>query len=345
MQKQKWFIIALVVLMALVTLPAQAQEGTDELTPEEMTAIVIAAYDHLRSAEYYTFTASQSELQIIGSGVGARRASLHRTTEREFRDGRVHIGQGGPDAVEVAIAQTNLSYINEQERSQVEQAVLVNLRLVDGNLYLQVDNVEGAQNQNEALPTAWVNMSVPPDQLTTYMEYLTLASADLELAILNEFNIDTVVNISSVPQLTPDMVENISQADSEDSDVLIFEIELRPDTMLEAMGMDTLLNTESVDGNLDVNLMLQQLFDGMTIVQTVTIEVDDDVYLLNSVQTELIIGERLIENRQVTYVGTEFTSEATGDVPLDLYLESTTTISYDDIGDEFEITVPGEAEE
>lgn len=322
-------LVALIAILLLtVVVPTQAQD--DDLSDEQMIEMVIAAFENLNAATYYQFSATQDESQVIGSGEGLRRATIAIDTERTFSSGRVQMGEDGdPVAVDVVVNQDSELVVNSQSRNALDLTMDMHLIQVDGGLYVQINTISGTlhdemfarlrtseQEDVEALQGLWVNIIEAPEDLEAMLAYLDTDTT--EGAYLTQIDPAALLDLNRFT-LESAMVLDIRQLPSESTSELIFEIELDPAQLLTSLDFGALP---------EGNTLLEEMFAGMTITQTVTLTLDADG---NPLPTAM---------ETVMDIMVEFSEGATDDVPLDFTLNSTSNIQYSRVGSEFEITAP-----
>ncbi|NDJ86802.1 MAG: hypothetical protein GYB66_13025 [Chloroflexi bacterium] len=338
---RKSVVVILVAALLLVVWPVHAQDGDGEadtdLTRAEMIDLVITAYDNLRAAQYYSFEINQTQEQVVGSGVGLRRATLHTESVISDASGQVQLDPSGElVASELSMTQTTITYVQDQDRNALDIALTLELILLDGTLYMQVTEVSGEIHEtaledigNEdrmdevlaTFPTGWVNMSESPETMQGYLSYLTDGE---EIPLLEGLNLEALTEIGTTPALTPEMFVAISEGEST-ADTYIFNVELDASMYYEAMGLSAVIDDETLAG--DATSMLEQLFAGMTISQEITLTITENSVLPERVETAILVD-------------VSFSEEATDGVPLDLTMETDSTLTYSSIGNEFEITAP-----
>lgn len=346
MRRSKYLIALLVLMMAILPV-AQAQEGV--MSRSEMIGTVISAYDNLKAAGTYSFDGTQTEYQEIASGLGMRRASSHRDSERTL-EGTVQLGvDGAADAIEVSITQSDETYNNNEVRNLIDFSMELDLVQADGGLFIKVNTIGGdisdrrlaAMRQadrdaiNASFPTPWVNVLQTPEQMVDYLAFLD--SDHTDATFFSSLNLESLLNLGSVPVLTPEMVVTIEQATSQDEDELVFVMTLDPAQVAATLGFAELFDARTMAG--DVDSMLTEIFAGMTITQQVTILTQDDgTFLPSSIHTTLNINVSFSPDA----TDTEDQSEP---LTLELIMNTESVINYTDIGRTVTITAPETATE
>lgn len=314
------------------------------MSRSEMIGTVISAYDNLKAAGTYSFEGTQTEYQEIASGLGMRRASSHRDSERTV-EGAVQLGiNGAADAVEVSITQADETYNNAEVRNLIDFSMEMDLIQAEGGLFIKVNTVGGDISDarlanlseadrdaaNAAFPTPWVNVLQTPEQMAGYLAFLDSDRTDA--SFFEALNLESLLNLGSVPVLTPEMVVTIEQATSENEDELVFIMTLDPAQVAATLGFAELFDARTMAG--DVDSMLTEIFAGMTITQEVTIATQEDGSLLpSSIQTTLNINVSFSPDA----TDTEDQSEP---LTLELIMNTESVINYTDIGRAVTITAP-----
>lgn len=344
MRRSKYLIALLVLLMT--TLPvAQAQDGL--MSRSDMINTVVSAYDNLKASGTYSFSGTQKEYQEIASGLGIRRASSHRNTERTI-EGRVQLGTNGvTDAVEVSLSQSDRTYINNEVRNLIGFSMQLDVMQADGGLFMKVNRLGGDVNErrlaalreaernrvNASFPTPWVNILEAPEQMAAYLAYLD--SSNSRSTFFDSLNLENMLNISNVPALTPEMVLTIEQAESVNENELVFILTLDPTQIYRSLGFEELFDARTMVG--DVDTMLEEIFANMTITQEVTIAVGaDGTFLPSRIETSLSIQV----NFSADATDTENQAQP---LPLELIMRTESVMNFDDIGAAFTITAPAVA--
>ncbi len=323
MKKLRLLMLITAVLMSMVV-SVHAQDGTSE--DEQMKEMVITAFDTLNAATYYRFTATQQEQLEIASGQGLRRVTIAVETNRAFSNGRVQVDEdSNPVAVDVEVEQTSTIVVNDQQREALELTTNLHLIQVEGGLYVQVNEVSGSLHDEsfDRLDEAeqqsitdqfelWVNIVEAPQDLEAILGYLD--TGETTATFLSQIDPAALITTSNYT-LEPEMILDIREVEAEGSTERAFELELDPLMMLDSMDLSALLESDT---------MLEELFAGMTLTQTVTLVTSGDSPRLASVRTEMVVDA----------------SFDTDGEDFDLTMESTTQITYSSIGSEFEVTVP-----
>ncbi|MCB9436976.1 MAG: hypothetical protein H6673_08275 [Anaerolineales bacterium] len=341
MRRSKYLIALLVLMMAILPV-AQAQEGV--MSRSEMIGTVISAYDNLKAAGTYSFDGTQTEYQEIASGLGMRRASSHRESERTI-EGKVQLGvDGAADAVEVSIVQADETYNNAEVRSLIDFSMELDLIQADGGLFIKVNSVGGdisdtrlaAMSEadrdaaNAAFPTPWVNVLQTPEQMAGYLAYLD--SNHTDSTFFGSLNLESLLNLGSVPVLTPEMVVTIEQIASVNEGELVFIMTLDPAQVAATLGFSELFDARTMAG--DVDAMLTEIFAGMTITQEVTILTQDDgTFLPSNIHTMLNINVSFSPDATNT-------ENQSNPLALELIMKTESAINYSDIGRSVTITAP-----
>ncbi len=345
MKHRKVLIIALMMALLMMTIPVAAQDGGEQADPIDL---IFAANDNLLAAEYFGFTASQTQRQNIISGIGRRQSDLQRTTELDITNGQIQIDAAGvPQQVAITVDQSDTQLVNTVSRSAATLTMNSEFRYVGGDLYVRVSRISGILNDRaiEAAPsnlrsrlgnsflTGWVNISANPEQLADDFEYLTINETQANL--LDFLNIDALAGLGGGLSFTREAVVFANPVPGNDPEVLTFSVELNPQEMLAHLDIASLVNVDGMTG--DVNLMLQELFAAMTITQQITVTLDQDGNpTLTGVTTRLVADVTFSDGSQPI----DNPPNATGGVALRLVLDTTTTVTYSNVGRAFELSVP-----
>lgn len=346
MKHRKLLIITLIIALLMMTVPVAAQDG-GEATPDPID-LIFAANDNLLAAGYFGFTASQTQTQNIYSGVGRRESNIERTTALEISNGQVQIDASGvPQQVALTVTQSDEQLVNAVSRTGATLAMETEFRYVDGQLYVKVNRVSGTLNERaiEAAPsslrpqlgsnflTGWVNVSSAPEQIASDFAYLTVEETGANL--FDYLNVDALVGLGGGINFTREAVLNVDSVISEDPDVLIFSVQLDPNVMLANLDIASLVDSEQMTG--DVDLLLQELFDGMTITQQIVLELDSEGNpMLTAVSTNLSADVTFSDGSEPV----DSPPDATGGVALRLVLVTATAVEYSGVGREFVVDVP-----
>lgn len=346
MTKRSLLIALCAILLATIARPVQAQDGGDGEATAEFLALIFQANDNLYASGTYSYEATQSQQQIIGSGVGLRRSELSRESVYAIEDATVRIDANGvPVAFEAEMSQTDTRRVNNVIRTDANLVVDYELRfLAEEGLFVRISGISGAINENaigedsassssETLLTGWVNVTANAEQLAEDLAYLDAASNDINF--FDALNLDAILNVPTGVTWTADMVERVRERASDDDQQRIFEVTLDPVIYLTSLGLADLVASSDLAGNTD--LMLQELYENTTLNQTITLDIaDDGTANFAVIETEMIVLVNFSDGS-----GAEANSpDATGGVELDLDMETVTTVTYDDIGDDFELSAP-----
>ncbi|PJF43549.1 MAG: hypothetical protein CUN55_08560 [Phototrophicales bacterium] len=346
MKYRSILIITMVLALLMMAFPVIAQDGdTPTVDPVEL---IFAANENLLAAEYFGFSASQRQEQVIYSGEGRRQSKVERTTDLEISNGQIQIDASGvPQQVALTVSQSDEQLINNVSRSAATLTMNSEFRYVDGQLYIRVSRVSGTLNDRaiENAPrelrsrlgtnflTGWVNVSANPEQLAEDFSYLTIEQSGARY--FDFLNVDALVNLGGGLNFTPEAIIDVDTVNSDDPNTLIFSVELDPRVMLENLDITSFVDAEQMTG--DVDLLLQELFDAMSITQQVTIELDSEGNpMLNSVVTTISADVTFSDGSQPI----DNPPNATGGVSLRLVLDSTTEVEYSSIGRAFELAAP-----
>lgn len=349
MTQRKLLVTALIITLLAMALPVAAQDGGEEETPDPIE-LIFAANDNLLAAEYFSFSAEQSQTQNIISGVGRRQSVLTRTTDLDISGGQLQVDSNGvPQQVAMTVVQSDEQLVNEVSRSAANLTMNSEYVYVGGQLYIRVSRISGTINENAIenassnersqlgtnFLTGWVNITTNPEQLISDLDYLIVD--DTQATVFEFLNIDALLGLGGGLNFTPDAIVDVRLVaeDEDDPDVFIYRVELDPTVMLDGLNIISLVDAEGMTG--DVDLLLEELFAGLTLTQQVTIELDGDGNpILTSVETELFAdvtfsdGSAPIDNPP----------DATGGVSLQLQLETNTVVTYSGVGREFELETP-----
>lgn len=339
------------VLLIAIAAPVQAQDGGDdaEAATEEFIALILEANDNLYAAEYFSYEATQSQQQLISSGVGLRRSELSRQSVFTVDAASVQVnGDGVPVAFEAELTQSDTRRVNDVIRTDANLVMGYEMRLVDASdLFVRINNVSGVINENAISEitdsaddttsanfiTGWVNLSQNPEQLTADLAYLNAQSN--EINFLEALNLNAMLNLQSGVTWTPEMVEQIRERGSDVENQRIFEVTLDPVSYLNSLGLIDLVESDTLAG--DTELMLQELFEGTTLTQRITLTIDEEAGPnFAVVETAMAVVVNFSDGTGAE----ENAPDATGGVSLNLDMETVTTVSYDDIGSAFEVTAP-----
>lgn len=310
----------------------------------DMISTVISAYDNLKAAGTYGFSGTQEEYQEIASGVGIRRASNHRQSERSL-EGRVQLGTGGAgDAVEVSFIQSDETYNNNEVRVLIDFNMALDIIQAEGGLFVKVNEVGGDISDqriaaldederntiNASFPTPWVNILQTPEQMADYLAFLD--SEHTDATFFSSLNLENLLRVSNAPVLTPEMVLTIEQGKSETEGETVFILTLDPAQVYATMGLEDLFDARTMAG--DVDSMLTEIFTNMTITQEVVLVAGEDGTLLpNRITTNLGINVSFSADA----TDTEDDSEP---LSLELIMNSETVTNFTDIGAAFTIAAP-----
>jgi hypothetical protein len=351
MTKRLFLMAVSALLLGLLVTPARAQDGGDN--PEDAATAFIEliqqANANLYAAEYFSYSATQNQTQLITSGVGLRQSELARETQLVVDDAAVQVNENGaPVALDAEIMQTDSRRVNEVIRTDANLVVSYEMRLVEGQMvFVRITDISGVINENAISEiiggdaddasanfiTGWVNLTANPEQLAEDLQYLNAQSNEIDF--FEALNLGAMLNLSTGITWTPDMVESISERATDDDNQRAFEVTLNPVDYLESLGLIALVESDALVGNTEQ--MLQEMFEGTTLIQNITLGIDEEAGpSLAIVQTQVAIDVAFSDGTGAN----ENAPNATDGVSLNLDQETTTTITYDDIGDAFEVETP-----
>lgn len=362
MNKRTILIGILIAIMLVATVPLHAQD--DDLTDEELTQMVVDAYTNLNSLESYTFNSSQTENQVISSGVGVRQVSLHRETTRNILNGRLHndMSDNATDTIDANLLQTDSIYVNNDIANAVELTLDIHLIAINDGLYVQVNEVSGTLVSElpeddtlliaETFPTGWIILSGTAPIESNILPTESLAES---LAILNKegstspsldtLDLNSLLQLSNNFQVTPEMILSIrravpdldNEALGESEDDLIVIIELDAVQAFGNLGIENTFDASALSG--DAETLLQQIIDGMIITQRIRLVTDDAGFILpDQVVTTMNIGTSLEDSEDFEPI--EFNEESTNGTPLALLISSQSRTRYGSFNAVSEIVAP-----